>query len=143
MTECIVYRMKNHCSELLSRYMHCFHSNSGKHVCYPTKEKKSKAKSCRQKSQLSEPDVHFPLWGWWVQDKEPPIFLEGTAKIMHRHTCLWERKEIPDPQLKLCRPGPSLRKDKLVSLEVVQQNRAHVKRFMFLLTNKMFLGQVK
>lgn len=123
--------------------MHCLHSNSGKHVWYPTKGKKNtKTKAAEKKSQFSKPDVPFPL-RWWVQDKESPIFLDDTEKIKHRQTCLWERKEIPDPQLQLCRPGPSLGKKKHVSLEAVQQKKAHVTQFTFLLTNNTFMEQVK
>lgn len=90
------------------------------------REKKYKAKSCRQHPSSLSLMFPSPFWGWWVQDKESPNFLEGTAKTKHRQACLWERKEIPDPQLKLCRPGPSLGKEKHVSLEAVQQNRAHI-----------------
>lgn len=106
------------------------------------RKKKYKAKSCRQNP--SSPSLMFPSPSdGGVQDKEPHIFLEGTAKTKHRQTCLWERKEIPDPQLQLCRLGPSLGKEKHVPLEAVQRNRAHVMPFPFLLTNNMFIGQVK
>lgn len=49
------------------------------HVWYPTKEKK--------KTKPKAADKTPALWAW-VQDKEPPIFLEGTAKTKNRQTYL-------------------------------------------------------
>lgn len=81
------------------------------------RKKKYKAKSCRQNP--SSQSLMFPSpSGGCFRTRSLPFFW----KTKHRKTHLWERKEIPDPQLQLCRSGPSLGKEKHVSLEAVQQN---------------------
>lgn len=110
MTADIVYRIRNHHSELLSRNMHCFHSNSGKHVWYPTKEKNIQSQKLQTKSQLSSLMLPSPSGGgfrtrslpfFWRAQLRPStgrlVSRKGRKSLTHRYSSagqahLWRKR---------------------------------------------------